>query len=90
MQAQMSAIQEELAHETVEGLAGGGMVKVAANGQGEILSVKISPEVVNPEDVEMLEDLVLAAIKEALRLSHELSNNKLSQVTGGLDMSGLM
>nr|WP_321503599.1 YbaB/EbfC family nucleoid-associated protein [uncultured Dethiosulfovibrio sp.] len=84
MQAQMEQIQASLADERVEGNAGGGMVKAVANGQGELISVRISPEVVDPKDVEMLEDLVLAAVGDAIRKGQELAQNKMGQVTGGL------
>lgn len=91
MQAQMALAQEELAKTEIEGAAGGGMVKVKVNGQGDILSVSISPEVVNPEEVDMLEDLVLTAFKEATKKSRELSENAMSSVTGGLSgFPGLM
>lgn len=87
MQAQMVQIQERLAEEKVEGVAGGGMVRVTANGQGELLSVTISPEVIDPQDPEMLEDLVLAATNEALRLSKELANQRMSQLAGGMGLN---
>ncbi len=89
MQAQMARIQEELAEEKVEGNAGGGMVTVTANGQSEILAVRIDPEVAGGEDVEMLEDLVLAAVNEALRRSKELANGRMGQLTGGMGLPGL-
>ncbi|MGE0488436.1 MAG: YbaB/EbfC family nucleoid-associated protein [Vulcanimicrobiota bacterium] len=84
LQASMGQIQEELADVTVEGTAGQGMVKVVVNGHQEIKSVKINPEVVDPEDVEMLEDLVLTAIKDAVEKSKELSSQKVSELTQGL------
>jgi DNA-binding YbaB/EbfC family protein len=91
MQAQMARAQEELDKCVVEGVAGGGAVKVEAKGSGEILSVKISPEVVAENDAEMLEDLVLSAIKEAARLSHEMTEQKMGSVTGGFGgMPGFM
>ena len=71
MQAQIAKIQEELAQKTVEASAGGGMVSVVANGKQEIVSIKIEPEVVDPKDVEMLQDLVVAAVNEALRKARE-------------------
>ena len=89
MQTQMAKIQEELADEKVEGNAGGGMVTVTANGQGEILAVRIDPEVARADDVEMLEDLVLAAVNEALRRSKELANGRMGQLTGGMGLPGL-
>ena len=88
MQAQMAKIQDELAGESVEGSAGGGMVTVTANGQGDIVSVRIEPEVAG-DDVEMLEDLVLAAVNEALRKSKELANSRMGQVAGNLGIPGL-
>ncbi|NLB83597.1 MAG: YbaB/EbfC family nucleoid-associated protein [Synergistaceae bacterium] len=89
MQAQMAKVQEELADEKVEGNSGGGMVTVTANGQGEILAVRIDPEVTGEEDVEMLEDLVLAAVNDALRRSKELANGRMGQLTGGMGLPGL-
>lgn len=89
MQAQMTLAQEELGKEIVEGASGGGMVTVKANGHGEVVGVSISKEVVDPEDVEMLEDLVLSAIKEALRQSRELSERRMGNLTGGLNIPGL-
>lgn len=89
MQAQMTLAQEELGKEIVEGASGGGMVAVKANGHGEIVGISISKEVVDPEDVEMLEDLVLSAVKEALRQSRELSERRMSGLTGGLNIPGL-
>jgi DNA-binding YbaB/EbfC family protein len=89
MQAQMAKVQEELAGETVEGSAGGGMVTVTANCQGDVVGVKIDPEVLGDEDAEMVEDLVLAAVNEALRRSKELAAEKMGRVTGGLGMPGL-
>ena len=73
MQAQMAKVQEDLAGEKVKGSAGGGMVTVTANGQGDVVAVRIDPEVMKDDDVEMLEDLVLAAVNEALRRSKELA-----------------
>lgn len=89
MQAQMAKIQEELANEQVEGSSGGGMVTVTANGQGDLLAVRIEPEVAKGEDIEMLEDLLLAAANDALRKSKELANSRMGQLTGGLGSLGL-
>src|SRR5215217_436298 len=89
MQADMAEAQDALAEATVEGSAGGGMVKVVVTGAGEVQSVRISPEVVDPEDVEMLEDLVLAAVSDGLRRAQELAAEKMGGVTGGLDVGGL-
>jgi DNA-binding YbaB/EbfC family protein len=89
MQADMAAAQDALAEATVEGSAGGGMVKVVVTGAGEVQSVRIAPDVVDPEDVEMLEDLVLAAVSDGLRRAQDLAAEKMGGVTGGLDVGGL-
>ena len=90
LQAKLAKIQQELANTNIEATSGGGAVKVTINGQQEIQSVKILPEVVNPQDVEMLEDLVLAAIKDAYTKSQELASQKMGGLTGGLKIPGLM
>lgn len=89
MQADMAKLQESLGEMTVEASAGGGVVTVVANGHQEIQSIKIKPEAVDPDDVEMLEDLVLAAVNEALRRAKELAANEMNKVTGGLNIPGL-
>ena len=89
LQEQMLALQEEVGKKKVEATAGGGMVTVEANGKQEIVSIKIDPEVVNKEDVQMLEDLVLAACNEALRKSRELVTQEMGKLTGGLKIPGL-
>ena len=89
LQQQMMALQEEVARRTVEATAGGGMVTVVANGKQELVSIKIDPEVVSKDDVQMLEDLVLAATNEALRKSRELVQQELGKLTGGLKIPGL-
>jgi len=89
MQAQMAQAQEELANETVEASAGGGMVRVKASGAGEIIEIKIDAQAVDPEDPEMLEDLVLAAVNEALRNAQNLMQSKLGGAMGGLGGLGL-
>ena len=89
LQAKMAEMQEELAKKTVESSVGGGMVKVVANGRQEILSIKIDPEVVNSEDVEMLEDLILSAVNDALRRSQQMVSEEMSKLTGGLKIPGL-
>jgi DNA-binding YbaB/EbfC family protein len=89
MQEQMARVQEELANKTVEATAGGGMVTVTANGKQEILAVNISPEVINPQDSAMLEDLVTAAVNEALRSSRELLQEEMTKITGGLRIPGI-
>ena len=89
LQAQLAKAQEELANLTVEASSGGGAVTVVMNGQQKIQSVKISPEVVNPEDVELLEDMVLSAVSEALAKSQEAAAKQLGGLTGGLKIPGL-
>ena len=83
MQEQMARAQEELAAQTVEASAGGGMVRVKATGAGELTEIKIAPEAIDPEDPEMLEDLVLAAVNEALRNAQDLMQSKLGGALGG-------
>jgi DNA-binding YbaB/EbfC family protein len=85
----MAAMQEEVAKKKVEATAGGGMVTVEANGKQELTAIKIDPEVVSKDDVQMLEDLVLAACNEALRKSRELVQQELGKLTGGLKIPGL-
>lgn len=89
MQADMARVQEELGEKTVEGTAGGGMVTVVANGHQDIVSISIEPDAVDPEDVEMLEDLVLAAVNEAIRAAREMAADEMGKVTGGLNIPGL-
>ena len=89
MQAEMMKAQEELANETVEASAGGGMVTVKANGAGEILEIKIAKEAVDPDDPEMLEDMVLAAVNEAIRSAHTLMESRMGGMMGGLGGLGL-
>ena len=83
MQEQMKKAQEELAHETVEATAGGGMVTVIANGAGEIKQIKIDPKAIDPNDPEMLEDMILAAVNEAIRAAQNLMESKLGGLAGG-------
>jgi len=89
LQQRMAKMDQELAQKTVEAASGGGVVKVTFNGKQELLSIKISPEAVDPDDIEMLEDLVLAAINAGLGKSKELGQNNMSQLTGGLNLPGL-
>jgi len=89
MQAKMAKIQEEVGARTVEASAGGGMVTVIANGKQEILSIAIEPQVVDPDDVEMLQDLVLAAVNQALRESQAMMTDEMSKLTGGLKIPGM-
>jgi DNA-binding YbaB/EbfC family protein len=90
LQTQMLRLQEEMADKTVETTAGGGMIKVIANGRQQILSIQIEKEVVNPDDVEMLQDLMLAAVNDALQKSQEMVSAEMSKLTGGLNIPGLM
>ncbi len=89
MQQDMLKLQEELAGRTVESSAGGGAVKVIANGKNEVISVEIKPEAVDPEDVEMLQDLITAAVNEALKKAQELVSAEMGKLTGGLKIPGL-
>jgi len=89
LQAEMQRLQEEAKKKTVEASAGGGMVTVIANGGGEIVSIKIERDVVNPDDVEMLQDLIIAAVNEALRRAQQMVNEEMSRLTGGLQLPGL-
>jgi DNA-binding YbaB/EbfC family protein len=86
LQNEMKRIQDEMAEKTIEATAGGGMVIVVANGKQEIVSLKIDPEVVNKDDVEMLEDLIVAAVNESRRRAQEMMVGELSKLTGGLGM----
>ena len=88
MQAEMVKAQEELKKETVEASAGGGMVTVTVSGDLEVKSITIDPEAVDPEDVEMLQDMVLAATNEALRSAQELAANRMNEAAGGLGGPG--
>jgi DNA-binding YbaB/EbfC family protein len=89
MQADMAKAQEDLATETVGASAGGGMVTVEVTGAMELKSIKIDPAAVDPEDVEMLEDMILAATNEALRSAQELASKKMGGITSGLNIPGL-
>ena len=89
MQKDMQKAQEELAEKTVEGTAGGGMVTVVVNGQKQVIDVNIKEDVVDPEDIEMLQDLVLAATNDALKKAEELSNNTMGQFTKGINLPGM-
>jgi DNA-binding YbaB/EbfC family protein len=89
MHTKISQLQEEMAKKTVEASSGGGMVNIVMNGKQEILSTKIDPEVVNREDIEMLQDLISAAVNEAIRKSHEMMEEEMKKITGGLSIPGL-
>lgn len=90
MQEELARIQEELETKTVQASSGGGMVTVTANGAGEVVSIKIEKEVVDPEDIDMLESLILAAVNEALRKAKEMIAEEMSKITGGFPLPGLM
>ena len=89
MQQRMLKLQEELAQRTVEASVGGGMVTVTVNGKSEVLRVKVEPQVVDPDDVEMLEDLIVAGVNEALRKAQEMMSEEMAKVTGGMKIPGL-
>jgi hypothetical protein len=89
LQSKIFKLQEELADRTVETTVGGGMVKAVANGKQELLSIKIDPEVVDPNDVQMLEDLVVAAVNEVLKKSQEMVSEEMTKLTGGFKIPGL-
>ena len=90
LQSKMIKLQDELAEQTVEAAVGGGMVKVVANGKQQVVSIRIEKEVVDPEDIEMLQDLVLAAVNEALTKSQEMVSEQMGKLTGGFNIPGLV
>ena len=90
VQARMMKLQEELAPKTVEASAGGGMVTAVVNGRFEVLSLKIEKDVVTPDDIEMLQDLIMAAVNEGLRKAQEMAQAEMSKITGGLQIPGMM
>ena len=89
MQSRMAKIQEELAQKTVDGSAGGGMVRVTVNGQLALTSIKIDPTVINSEEKDMLEDLIMAAINDGMRKARDMASSEMSKITGGLKIPGL-
>jgi DNA-binding protein, YbaB/EbfC family len=89
MQQQMLKAQEELESKTIEGTAGGGVVTVTVNGHKKVLSIAIKPEAVDPDDVEMLQDLVMTAVNDALTKAEELANQDMGKFTGGMKIPGL-
>lgn len=89
LQGEMARLQEELAQRTTEASAGGGAVRAVANGRQEIVALEVKPEAVDPEDVEMLQDLIMAAVNEALRESREMVAREMGRLTGGLGIPGL-
>ena len=90
LQNKMMKLQEELSSRTIEASSGGGMVKVVANGKQQVVSIDIEKEVVDPEDVEMLQDLILAAMNDALAKSQEMVSSEMGKLTGGMNIPGLM
>src|SRR4030042_325851 len=89
MHSKIAQLQEEMAGKIVEAGSGGGMVNVVMNGKQEVLSIRIDPEVVNKEDMEMLQDLITAAVNEAIRKSQEMMTEEMKKITGGLSVPGL-
>jgi DNA-binding YbaB/EbfC family protein len=90
LQSRMLKLQEELADKTVETTAGGGMIKVVANGRQQVVAITIDPEAVDPGDVEMLQDLILAAVNDALTKSQEMVTAEMSKLTGGMNIPGFI
>jgi DNA-binding YbaB/EbfC family protein len=89
MHTKIAQLQEEMAGKTVEASSGGGMVSIVINGKQEVLSIRIDPEVVNREEIDMLQDLIAAAMNEAIRKSHEMMTEEMKKITGGLAIPGL-
>jgi DNA-binding YbaB/EbfC family protein len=89
LQAKMMRLQEDLAEKTVEATAGGGMVKVVANGKQQVVTIQIEREVVDPDDIDMLQDLIIAAVNDALTQSQEMVSTEMAKLTGGLNIPGL-
>jgi DNA-binding YbaB/EbfC family protein len=90
LQAKMLKVQEEMAARTAEASAGGGMVTALANGKQELVSIKVEKEVINPEDAEMLQDLIVAAVNAALKKAQEMVAEEMKKLTGGINIPGLM
>jgi nucleoid-associated protein EbfC len=89
MQEKMGRLQQELEARTIEAQSGGGMVRVLVNGKYEVVSLKIEKDVVNPEDIEMLQDLIVAAVNEGIRKSQEMAQSEMAKITGGLSIPGM-
>ena len=89
LQERMAQLQQELELKTVEASSGGGMVAVVVNGKFELLSLKIEKDVVNPEDVDMLQDLIIAAVNEGIRKAQEMTSSEMAKITGGMNIPGL-
>ena len=90
LQAKMVKVQEEMATRTAEASAGGGMVTAVVNGKQELISIKLEKEVINPEDAEMLQDLIVAAVNTALQKAQEMVSEEMKKLTGGMNLPGLM
>ena len=90
LQSKMLKMQEEIAEKTVESSAGGGMISVVANGRQQVISIRIDKEVVDPDDVEMLQDLILAAVNDALNKAQEMVAGEMGKLTGGFNIPGLV
>jgi DNA-binding YbaB/EbfC family protein len=90
LQEKMAKVQEELAAKTVEATSGGGMVTAIVNGKFELVAIRIEKDVVNPEDVDMLQDLIVAAVNEGVRKAQELASAEMAKVTGGMKIPGMM
>jgi len=90
LQSRMLKLQEELADRTVETTAGGGMIKVVANGRQQVVSITMDKEVVDPNDVEMLQDLILAAVNDALAKAQEMVSSEMGKITGGFNLPGML
>ena len=89
LQSKIFKLQDQLADKTVETTVGGGMVKAVANGKQELLSIKLEPEVVDPDDVQMLEDLIVAAVNDALKKAQEMVTEEMTKLTGGFKIPGI-
>ena len=89
MQERIGQLQQELEAKTIEAQAGGGMVRVVVNGKFEIVSLKIEKEVINPEDIEMLQDLIVAAVNEGIRKAQAMASEEMAKITGGLGIPGM-
>ena len=89
LQSKMKSMQDELAERTVEATSGGGMVKVVASGSQQIMSIQLEKEIVDPEDIEMLQDMILAAVNDALAKSNQMVSEEMSKLTGGFNIPGL-
>jgi hypothetical protein len=90
LQEKMAKVQEELAAKTVEATSGGGMVTAIVNGKFELVAIRIEKDVVNPEDIDMLQDLIVAAVNEGVRKAQELASAEMAKVTGGMKIPGMM